>query len=621
VARNATTSTSASTSTSTSTCTKDKAAIQQEIADLFSKFGKVEEVFLPDRSTKQYAFVNMETSEAAQRALAELGPSSSKPKTPVHALFGAIRAAHTVLPRNRNKEKAHKRRKLADDQRQATIALAQSSNFVLQLHRSHVERLVDFLKETKMPHMHSSSTSTCSSTQDQDGQLQVQVMGSIPTTSKTVSLVFVQASTTATYTNTNTPTQSFTALLDTMWFVQPIVHRVFCLTTTNNNDNKKEPMIVQGQLETDVVRAIVSLVSSTLLLPSQTSSSSLSATNSSIRIRLAVFPPKLGKKLLQAIDDQWDTTTARSTGSTTTSSLPGLFDQWKKHGLSLSPTNPTHSVGIVQLVADTSTGNNNTNTVHGAGGGVYGLGIQAIAHAQIRPTPSNKQLFSSSNQPGNGGTANNDDKDDEKDNEDEDDICRAYWKLQEAWERYKYELPQAGGTSISSSGMRMLTALDCGAAPGGWTQYLAQHVHCSKIYSIDPGELSPVVLALPQVEHLTMTIQKALPYLQEKNNSSTTSTTGAKNSMIDIYVSDMCVKDMEQQVDHLLQAATLGVVTSGCFFVLTLKCISGHSKKTFDLLVAKQVQRLLPHVDPLKLQTVHLFNNRMSERTVLGYWK
>jgi hypothetical protein len=131
-------------------------------------------------------------------------------------------------------------------------------------------------------------------------------------------------------------------------------------------------------------------------------------------------------------------------------------------------------------------------------------------------------------------------------------------------------------------------------------------LQCQKIYSIDPGALDSAVLERENVDHWPLTIEKALPKLQEEENT------------IDVWVSDMCVKDMEQQVDWLLKALEMEVVGRGTFFVLTLKCILGHSTQTFDRLVEEQTKRLQPLARDL--HTVHLFSNRFSERTILGYF-
>eukprot|EP00980_Cylindrotheca_fusiformis_P005012 scaffold1062_cov130-Cylindrotheca_fusiformis.AAC.18 len=261
-------------------------------------------------------------------------------------------------------------------------------------------------------------------------------------------------------------------------------------------------------------------------------------------IRLQVFPPQLSSQLLDLLETQLDDL-----------ATPG--------SVVLTPKTSTHVLGVVRLV----------EAVSEAHHGLYVIGLWESMSTPL-PSPPLKPVnsFDSS-------------------------ICRAYWKLQEAFERYRFELPEASTS---------LTSLDCGASPGGWTQFLERNLRCQKIYSIDPGVLHSSVLDLDNVIHMQLTIQKALPKLREED------------AKIDVWVSDMCVKDMEQQVDWLLKAQEMGVLGPGAFFVLTLKCILGHSTKTFDSLVEQQVTRLQPLARDL--HTMHLFSNRYSERTILGYF-
>jgi 23S rRNA C2498 (ribose-2'-O)-methylase RlmM len=56
----------------------------------------------------------------------------------------------------------------------------------------------------------------------------------------------------------------------------------------------------------------------------------------------------------------------------------------------------------------------------------------------------------------------------------------AYYKLQEAFERF---FGDTEDYDCSCSLLKSKVALDCGAAPGGWTN------RGNKVYSIDPGTL------------------------------------------------------------------------------------------------------------------------------------
>ena len=175
-------------------------------------------------------------------------------------------------------------------------------------------------------------------------------------------------------------------------------------------------------------------------------------------------------------------------------------------------------------------------------------------------------------------------------------ICRAYHKLEEAFVRYK---PDPAKVSYS-------VAMDVGAAPGGWTKYLAESVvGCQKVYSIDPAKLSPIVLKNEKVVHIPRQIQDALPEM--------------KKNVVGIYVSDMCLSVMEKQLEYMLIAKKEGVLGSSCFFVLTLKCILGHAKVAHDEQAQEVARKLIEGNLADDVAIMHLFNNRLGERTILGY--
>uniref|UniRef100_A0A7S4QYH7 RRM domain-containing protein n=1 Tax=Ditylum brightwellii TaxID=49249 RepID=A0A7S4QYH7_9STRA len=195
-------------------------------------------------------------------------------------------------------------------------------------------------------------------------------------------------------------------------------------------------------------------------------------------------------------------------------------------------------------------------------------------------------------------------------------ICRAQSKLQEAYARYNYALPDATNGLI---------AVDCGAAPGGWTQFLAMTVQCKRIYSIDPGELDPIIFNTHHgdervVQHLQIKVEDAMSEILQLEKECGGN---QKSPMVDIWVSDMCLHQMSEQVDLMLQAKEVGIIGEGTFFVLTLKCNMGHSREAFDEQVATQCDRLLSLGNSggvvRDLQTIHLFSNRGGERTILGY--
>ncbi|CAM9301998.1 unnamed protein product, partial [Ectocarpus sp. 13 AM-2016] len=74
-------------------------------------------------------------------------------------------------------------------------------------------------------------------------------------------------------------------------------------------------------------------------------------------------------------------------------------------------------------------------------------------------------------------------------------VCRAYYKIKEVTSRADLSFGDDW------------TAIDIGAAPGGWTSFLASK--CRRVLSVDPAELDAAVLALPNVVHVQKPIEAA----------------------------------------------------------------------------------------------------------------
>lgn len=185
-------------------------------------------------------------------------------------------------------------------------------------------------------------------------------------------------------------------------------------------------------------------------------------------------------------------------------------------------------------------------------------------------------------------------------NESESSINRAYYKLKEAIDRYARDhqddrLMNLFGNSI---------ALDVGSAPGGWTKFLAHNMQSKVVYSVDPGDLS---INLPNIQHMKMKIQDAIPLLKDKQIK------------INIFVSDMCLHEMEQQLDFLLIARENEILEMNTFFVLTLKCNVGFSKDSFDGQIQRVVKKLMESAPTHGISVQHLFSNRNGERTIIGF--
>jgi len=87
--------------------------------------------------------------------------------------------------------------------------------------------------------------------------------------------------------------------------------------------------------------------------------------------------------------------------------------------------------------------------------------------------------------------------------------------------------------------------VDVGAAPGGWTQYLANQSQISVI-AIDPGELDDQISRLPNVRHIKMKAEKAVERCKfyQDNNILKSSTDELTTSL------DNCNIDTENNVEN-----------------------------------------------------------------------
>ena len=475
-----------------------KPRLLELIVALFEPYGKLADVAVKNKKCSKHAFVTFQDKGSAQKARVELSKNND--------LFEDIQQAFKELSQ---KSEKHQQENFQEWHRKHNLLI--KSNLIIQLHRSHLGRLEEFLKH------------------HEDLKKSFRVVGSIAITpSKSASLIFLHAFNPV----------DFLRWIENVWYVRPVIQTIFRID---------QP--IRGSLETNVVKSIIKLIQQ------QTSTDPLT-------VRLQIFPPKSKEAILNAI------ALRQKEGS-----IP--------KNVVFAPTHPTHSVNVVQL--DEGVGPD-------VQGGLFGIGYSVILST---PKPSVKFGITNISDGNNRGVSVG--------------CCRAYAKLQEALERYKVGQPPRQG----------LIALDCGAAPGGWTQYLAQQLYAKLIYSVDPGCLDENVLSMPQVHHVPMTIQNALPKLVQELDVDVNKNSHLDNT-IQIWVSDMCVKDTAQQVDWLLEAKRLGLVGPGTFFCLTLKVITGRSHQNFDRVVNGQLERL----DGISnhVQKLHLFTNRPSERTIIGYF-
>ncbi|CAB9510689.1 FtsJ-like methyltransferase [Seminavis robusta] len=486
-------------------------------------YGKVSQItVVKEDSSNPYAFVTFDRCEDAQTAI------EHRTNTPL--LYQNIKPSTGNNNHDDGTENSKLQKKLGPGgvekarEFERRLALARSTTVVLQVHRSHDERICEFLADTGGPDTAALPPSVAPT------NLSVQI---VRDPSSAVSLLLLEGI-------------SIHQIVD--WLDYKLS---FPLTGLNKVYSVDPDCVLSGGVS-DILQHWTNIVLNLV------NASDQDTDDKEPILRMEVFPPTLQTEVLAEL--QRDAARNAKKYSSLCSRL--------------SPTQYTHSLTAVQLWS-------RDDCVDGRGG----LYLTGLSEKSDSRTDQQRKRDS-----GNPMQA--------VDHE----ICRAYYKLQEAFYRYsrKYLLPTGSGK----------IAIDCGAAPGGWTQYLLDNdshstLSCSKIYSIDPGRLDPSLLSHPAVRHLPIKVEDALSLME------------LPRSGVDIWVSDMCLHQIEHQVDILLDAIDLGVVRSDTFFVITLKCNKGHSKSSFDRQVAEQILRLKSCTRDLLV--IHLLSNRSGERTVMGY--
>lgn len=118
-------------------------------------------------------------------------------------------------------------------------------------------------------------------------------------------------------------------------------------------------------------------------------------------------------------------------------------------------------------------------------------------------------------------------------------VSRAEFKLEELFGLFPLDLPEHG------------TAIDLGAAPGGWTRILRQQG--LQVWAIDPGEMAPQLLADPAVHHQRTTAGEFFRSTQ---------------MLFDIAVNDM---RMDPMMSASVMADAARRLRPGAYAVVTLK--------------------------------------------------
>lgn len=201
---------------------------------------------------------------------------------------------------------------------------------------------------------------------------------------------------------------------------------------------------------------------------------------------------------------------------------------------------------------------------------------------------------------------------------------RAYAKLKEATLRsaaLRAALERGGGRTSP------VRALDVGAAPGGWTQYLAERG--AAVTAIDPADV--VMPPGNQHRHLRVTAQVAWGRLagELRAGEPSSRTVGASGPPYDVYVSDAVLHEVTSQEALLGGAVRAGLLKPGAVAVLTFKSVPGRGVGGYERAAAAEARRVARRwcggggedEEATRGETWELFHlhaNRQRERTFVG---
>ncbi|MES1908734.1 MAG: hypothetical protein MHM6MM_001610 [Cercozoa sp. M6MM] len=167
--------------------------------------------------------------------------------------------------------------------------------------------------------------------------------------------------------------------------------------------------------------------------------------------------------------------------------------------------------------------------------------------------------------------------------------CWAYNKLAEAM------------TLLKIRDLTGKLAIDCGAAPGGWTEYLSD-AHCQKVIAIDPADMTPSVVRRHNVSYLQMRVEQAIETGQ------------LAGVQADLLVCDANVSPA------LLTEILTPLITAAHLVKGAILCITVKLPQPGQHVADRECQQVCQHFAAQgvhDMQVHHLFANR-QERTILG---
>ncbi len=537
------------------------------------------------------------------------------------------------------KEQPIKRHRKGHEEMQTTLENCSSgTNLIIQLHRSHLHRMMGYIETMNKAYERRNRI-------DDDSPPPPILVGSAsPSSRSRVSFVFLR-------------TEEFDAA---QYWINYFSHHPILTRFALNKVYMADTLVTIPHNLADEKKA--ELLSCAALEKLTTSNQLLSkdAKANDVTLKVQVFPPKpFQRTVIASLDSQMDAlevcqaSSPDGSGSSklddsSLSSIPThlqtLANDPRLGILSMSTIDYTHTLSCVQLYCPLSNHNSKKSNKKEQSGNVPSDDRKELFMIGILPR---KDIVEPCAQ----------DKETDMDENDNSEICRAYYKLQEAMELYRADDEMQENEETAPLCFKGKTAFDCGSSPGGWTKYLVEKEGCAKVYSCDPGLLDPSVSALDQVMHLNMRGDDAMDWIVGKEgrdeNNSTTGSNGVKDR-VHLWVSDMCLLNPSHQVDHFLRALEKGVLATNTnqncegkrregewiSFVLTLKFNTGHARETFDDMARLEVQRLKERLETwavgrnsrmssgyhgdtrmkeiVNVKTYHLFSNRKGERTIMG---
>ena len=181
-------------------------------------------------------------------------------------------------------------------------------------------------------------------------------------------------------------------------------------------------------------------------------------------------------------------------------------------------------------------------------------------------------------------------------------ISRAYYKL---YELEKRNLVKFTDLNTINNNAKLL-AIDIGASPGGWTEFLVEKQN-RMVLAIDPGHIDEKLMSNPNVIHINKKIEESLDLIN------------SYASNIDQFSLDMIVCDMNmdpRESARMCSKVAKYLRTNG-ILILTIKLVL-HGKKMYEEFL-NETSKILSFAGYRPIKVLWLFANGRHERTLIAH--